>query len=117
MGVVKEPSTKDTGCVVVRTTVDNEAAARETARRIVDKRLAACVQFTPIESIYHWKGAVETAAEYLLLAKTRAALASALSAFIREHHSYETPEIVVTPILDGDDDYLEWIRSETASPA
>jgi periplasmic divalent cation tolerance protein len=113
MDPVKEPSTKDAGCVVVRTTVDTEAAAGEMARRIVEERLAACVQCTPVESTYRWKGAVETSAEYLLAAKTRSSLAPALAAFIGKHHSYETPEIVVTPILGGSEDYLAWIHSET----
>ncbi len=99
--------------VVVSTTVDNEAAARKLADSIVERRLAACVQCTSVRSIYRWKGTVERADEYLLLAKTRASLADRLSAFIKEHHSYEVPEITVTPIIGGFKAYLDWIQSET----
>ena len=100
-------------CVIVTTTVGDEKAAANLAAAIVDARLAACVQCLPVHSTYRWKGARESAAEFLLLAKTRAALAERLTAFIREAHSYELPEIVVTPIVGGLAPYLEWIRSET----
>jgi periplasmic divalent cation tolerance protein len=99
--------------VVVGTTVDRRAAARRLAERIVESRLAACAQFFPIRSVYRWKGKVESANECLLLAKTRADLASRLVRFIRRHHAYEVPEIVVTPILGGWKDYLDWIAAET----
>jgi len=99
--------------VMVSTTVDNEALARELADAIVASRLAACVQYTSVFSTYRWQGAVERADEYLLLAKTRASLADQLSAFIKEHHSYEVPEIIVTPIIGGFKAYLDWISSET----
>ena len=102
--------------VVVTTTVDGESPARQLARRIVEARLAACVQLFPIHSIYRWKGKVESADEYLLLAKTRKSLSGKLVRFVRAHHSYEVPEITVTPILGGWGDYLRWIAEETRVP-
>jgi periplasmic divalent cation tolerance protein len=56
---------------------------------------------------------VERADEHKLSIKTTAEIAGSLKAFIREHHSYELPEMIVTPIIGGTDDYLEWIHSET----
>jgi periplasmic divalent cation tolerance protein len=103
--------------VVVTTTVDSEKAARDLAAALVDARLAACVQCVPIHSTYRWKGAVESAAEFLLMAKTRASLAGSLAAFVRGRHSYELPEIVVTPIVGGLAPYLQWIRDETGVDA
>ncbi len=99
--------------VVVSTTVDSARRAGVIARRIVAKRLAACVQQMPIRSIYWWKGRMETASEHLLLAKTRAALAPAVVALIRGIHPYELPEITVTPITGGLAPYLAWIKAET----
>jgi periplasmic divalent cation tolerance protein len=84
------------------------------ARKTVENRLAACVQFTSIDSIYRWKGAVESASEYVLLAKTRSDLADDLVSFIRANHSYEVPEITVMPIAGGLPEYLSWISDETA---
>jgi periplasmic divalent cation tolerance protein len=99
--------------VSVTTTLDAEPPARALARRIVDERLAACVQAMPIHSTYRWKGKVEAATEIRLVCKTRASRVGALMAFIRKHHSYEVPEITVTPILQGLPAYMNWIREET----
>ncbi len=102
--------------VTVRTTVETEEQARTLARQVVDARLAACAQFMPISSVYRWKGRVESASERLILMKTRESLATELMAFVRQHHAYEVPEIVVTPIRDGLEAYLRWIEEETAVP-
>ena len=100
--------------VALTTTVDSRRRAQTLARQLVTGRLAACVQTVPIRSVYRWKGAVESAAEYLLIAKTRAVLVKALVGFIRGVHPYEVPEIVVTPITGGLKDYLAWIDAETS---
>ena len=63
----------------------------------------------PIASTYRWQGVVETAAEHLLLVKTRADRVDAVKAFLTEHHSYDTPECVVVPVVDGLPAYLAWL--------
>jgi periplasmic divalent cation tolerance protein len=100
------------GVVVVTTTTDRKPRALALARKIVEGRLAACVQVVPIHSLYRWKGRVESAREFLLTAKTRTDRAEALVSFIRCHHSYELPEILVTPVLSGLEPYVDWIRTE-----
>jgi periplasmic divalent cation tolerance protein len=100
------------GFVVVTTTIDRRARAEKLARQIVARRLAACVQYTAIHSVYRWKGSVESTGEFLLIAKTRAALSKPLVSFVRSVHPYEVPEIVVTPIAGGLKEYLDWVRAE-----
>jgi len=100
-------------CQIVTTTFPSRAGARTLARRLVEARLAACVQLVPIHSLYRWKNAVESAAEIRLEAKTTVARAPAVVAFIRRHHPYELPEIVVQPIAGGAPDYLAWIAAES----
>ncbi|MEI6807460.1 MAG: divalent-cation tolerance protein CutA [bacterium] len=100
--------------VVVTTTVDSKAKAKELALAIVARRLAACVQYTGIRSVYRWKGRIESAAEQLLLAKTTRSGADRLIGFIRKNHSYELPEITVQPISGGLAGYLDWIDTETS---
>lgn len=95
--------------VVVMTTTDDPAEAEALARALVEARLAACVQAVPIASTYRWEGAVETADEHLLLVKTRADCADRVKAFLDEHHSYDTPECVVVPVVDGLPAYLAWV--------
>lgn len=99
--------------VVVQTTVAGSGKARQLAQLLVKTRLAACVQYFPVKSIYRWKGRIESAAEYLLLAKTVGSLAGKLAARIRREHPYELPEIVVTKLDGGLSEYFEWVRSVT----
>ncbi|MGW0928645.1 divalent-cation tolerance protein CutA [Streptomyces sp. NPDC002644] len=101
--------------LTVLTTTDSPEKAEALARGAVEARVAACAQVSgPVTSVYRWKGAVETAAEWQVLFKTTAARYQALEAHLREAHDYETPEIVATPIVAGHAEYLRWIEEEAA---
>jgi len=96
------------------------AGSREEAARLADmlvvSHLAACVQMMPeMESVYHWKGSVERAAEILLIAKTTRANFDELESAVRALHSYETPEIVALPLTAASAPYLEWL-TRTVKP-
>jgi periplasmic divalent cation tolerance protein len=83
-------------------------------RKILENRLAACVNITPqLKSVYWWKGRMETATERLLIIKTKSSLFSSLENLIRSVHPYEVPEIVALPISKGYKPYLDWISAET----
>src|SRR3954465_11230136 len=98
--------------IVVLMTAGNREEAARLADILVTARLAACVQILPeIESVYHWKGAVERAPEILLLAKTTAENFTALEAAVRALHSYETPEIIALPVTAASAPYLEWLAA------
>jgi len=99
--------------VIVQTAVDDRERAEHLAASIIEQRLAACVQRVPVHSTYRWKGKTERSGEFLLLAKTRSALADRLMEFIRGRHPYEVPEILVTPIMGGLEAYLDWVAEET----
>ncbi len=99
------------------TTTDTRDEAERLARTAVERRLAACGQVLgPITSTYWWNDAVETATEWQCLLKTTAARLDALRAHLEAEHSYETPEVIATPILGGSATYLAWIERETGSP-
>jgi periplasmic divalent cation tolerance protein len=103
--------------VFVYCTTASPEQAERIGRTLVEERLAACVNILPgMRSIYHWQGAIETATEAVLIAKTRADLAEALLARIKALHTYEVPCAVVLPIQGGLPDFLGWIDTETASP-
>ncbi|HEX8690491.1 MAG TPA: divalent-cation tolerance protein CutA [Solirubrobacterales bacterium] len=94
----------------VLTSAGSEEEAERIAVALVERRLAACVQtIGPVASRYRWQGEVETAREWLCLAKTEAGRYPELEAAIRELHSYEEPEIVATPIVAGSQGYLDWL--------
>ena len=65
-------------------------------------------------SIYRWEGAVERGEEVVMIIKTRATLAEAVRASVKEMHSYDTPAILVIPIESVDSEYLAWMTAGTA---
>jgi len=96
---------------VVLVTCGSTTEARRIARALVEKRLAACgnILEAPVQSIYRWKGKVETAEEYLVLIKTSRRRFKALRDEVKRLHSYDVPEIVALPVAAGSRDYLKWI--------
>ncbi|MDG4476105.1 divalent-cation tolerance protein CutA [Thiovibrio frasassiensis] len=104
--------------IQVATTVGSAEEAGAIATLLLEKRLAACVQVVgPMTSHYWWQGKIETAAEYLCLAKSRGALYSDIEAAIKEIHPYEIPEIIAMPIIAGSKDYLAWVAAEVREHA
>ena len=101
--------------ILVLTTLPEQAQAEALARELLTARLAACIQIgAAVQSLYHWRGQIETAREIPLSIKTRAALYPRVEETIRRRHPYELPEIVAVPISCGLPAYLEWIAAETA---
>jgi periplasmic divalent cation tolerance protein len=66
-----------------------------------------------VQSIYRWKGEIESAQEWLLLIKTRADKFPAVRDAIGELHSYEVPECIALEIEDGSLPYLQWLEKAT----
>ena len=92
------------------TTVDDREVAERMASHLVEKRLAACVQILgPISSVYRWEDKMEKAEEWLLLIKSDKMHYPLLEKELKALHPYRVPEIVVTPITGGNDDYFRWI--------
>ncbi|KAL8213613.1 UNVERIFIED_CONTAM: hypothetical protein K2H54_067423 [Gekko kuhli] len=92
-------------------TCPSEQVAKEIARAVVERRLAACVNVVPrITSIYEWKGKIEEDAEVLLMIKTRSSRIPALAEFVRSVHPYEVAEVIAVPIQQGNPPYLQWVK-------
>lgn len=102
------------GVLLVLSNVPDEVTAHKIARRVVEARLAACVNVLPaVRSIYQWEGKVEETGEVTLLIKTTQERYPALEAAIREAHPYDVPEIIAVPVTAGLPSYLKWVESET----
>lgn len=97
--------------IVVLVTCGSVGEARKIGRALVEERLAACVNISqsPIESIYRWKGRVDTAPEFLMTIKTVTERFSALEERIKKLHSYDVPEIIALPVAKGSRQYLSWL--------
>ena len=102
--------------IIVFMTAANTAEASHIAGVLVEKNVAACVQILPeMQSVYRWKGQIERQAEILMIAKTVKSKFAELETQVRAVHSYETPEIVATPITSGSTPYLEWLSASVES--
>jgi periplasmic divalent cation tolerance protein len=96
---------------IVLVTCGSLQEARKIARSVVEKKLAACVNIStaPVESVYRWKGKVETAKEHLLIIKTSKTRLKELEWEVSRLHSYETPEFVALQVAGGSTAYLRWL--------
>ena len=101
--------------VVVLVTCGSRSEARKIARRVVERRLAACVNILEarVESLYRWKGKVARGREFLLLIKTSRRTLARLRAEIERLHSYDMPEFIALPIVSGSPAYLRWLVEST----
>lgn len=100
--------------VLVLTNMPDASSAHILAHKLVEKRLAACVNRLPaVQSVYRWEGQIEEATEVTLLIKTTQARYAELEAAIKALHPYQTPEIIAIAIVDGLSEYIGWIDQET----
>ena len=102
--------------IVILSTCASEEEAERIALLLVDRGLAACVNVIPqVKSFYRWKGAVESSGEILLLIKTSRRHFENLREALERAHSYEAPEVIALPIIDGSPGYLSWLDSSLGS--
>jgi periplasmic divalent cation tolerance protein len=102
--------------IVVFVTVGSAAEGERLAQALVEERLAACVNRIPnIQSVYRWEGKVEQSGEELLVIKTGRQLFTALEKRVRDLHSYEVPEIIALPLIEGNEAYLRWLEEQVSS--
>jgi periplasmic divalent cation tolerance protein len=101
--------------LLVLTTCGNATDADELAARLVEQRLAACVNaVNNVSSTYRWLNGIQKDQETLLIIKTTEARFAALEQAIRRHSKYELPEVVAIAVEDGSRAYLEWLRESVA---
>lgn len=98
--------------IVILSTCASEEEGARLARHLVESRLAACVNVIPrVSSYYWWKGKVESGDECMLLIKSSRALFDSLRAVLETQHSYEVPEAIALQIVQGSENYLNWLTA------
>jgi len=100
--------------VVIVSTYPDLKSVRKTANELVKKRIAACVNFSQISSIYSWKGKIESADEFLALFKTTQKNKIALKKAIQKMHPYDVPEIAEIDMRSINQPYLKWLIESTS---
>ena len=102
--------------IVILSTCATQEEAEKLARILLDARLAACVNVIPgIRSYYRWKGAIESADECLLVVKSSRDLIGSIGAVLEKEHSYEVPELLALPVVEGAANYLNWLLANLRS--
>lgn len=105
------------GTHVVLVTASSKAEALLIGRGVVEKKLAACVTIVPnVTSIFEWGGKACEEHECLLVMKSNADVYAALEAEVKSLHSYEVPEILALPVVQGSSEYLTWVRAMSRVP-
>lgn len=101
--------------ILVFMTTANRREAKKIAQNLLNRRLIACANiYGPVESHFWWQNKIEKAEEFLVLMKSNQKLFTKLSKAIKEMHSYEVPEILAIPIIEGFQPYLEWLDTSLA---
>ena len=101
--------------IVVLSACGSEEEAARIAGKLIDAHLAACVNLIPkIRSFYRWRGKVEDSTEWMLIVKTSRSRFEALRTVLEAAHSYELPEVLALPVIDGSPAYLAWLDTELA---
>jgi len=102
--------------VILYITVPTKEEGIAIGRALVEENLAACANVIDgLTSIFRWEGAVQEEGEALLIAKTDRALVDSASDLVKMEHSYDCPCIVALPIVGGNQQFIDWIGSETAA--
>ena len=96
--------------ILIVVTVPSKEEAEKIATALLKKKLIACANiFGPVVSHFWWQGKIDKAEEYIMFMKTKRELFKQVASNVKQLHSYEVPEIIALPIIEGFKPYLEWI--------
>ena len=102
--------------IVVLITINSRDGAVKIAKALLEENLIACANIiSQVRSLYKWKGEVCDDPEFLMICKSQRHLFDRLAQKVKSLHSYEVPEIIAMPLVEGWSPYLKWIEEETAS--
>ena len=96
--------------IVVFITAKDIVEAKTISDQLLEKKLIACANIIEgVQSVFWWQGKIDQAKETLIVLKSKQDLFKKIVKTVKAHHSYEVPEIIALPIIDGNPDYLKWI--------
>jgi len=96
--------------IVVFMTVPDKKEATKIAQSLLKEKLIACANIVgPVSSLFWWKGKIDKASEFLVIMKSKKNLFKKLSERVKKLHSYEVPEVIALPVIDGLPSYLNWL--------
>ncbi len=100
---------------LIMVTASSREEAEKIATTLLERKLIACANILgPVSSRFWWQGKIDSAEEYIIFMKTKRELFDQVADNVKQLHSYEVPEIIALPIVEGAKPYLEWINSSLA---
>lgn len=97
--------------IIILVTTKSSREANKIATKLVEGKLIACANIVKgVQSIFRWKGKVDKASETLLILKSKKSCFVKVVKMVKKYHSYDVPEIIALPIIDGSKDYLNWVK-------
>ncbi len=104
----------NTRYIVVLVTAKDKKEAKKIARGLLEAKLIACANIVEgIQSLFWWQDKIDSSKEVLLVLKTKKVLFKKILTKVKSLHSYQTPEIIALPIVNGSEDYLQWLDCST----
>jgi periplasmic divalent cation tolerance protein len=98
--------------IIILVTAANRQEAERIAQQLLEAKLIACANIIDsVSSIFRWSEKIEKAEECLVLMKSSREMFEEIAETVKELHSYEVPEILALPLVDGSKAYFEWIDS------
>ena len=96
--------------IIIFVTTKDRAEAEQLSQSLLKDRLIACANLVnPIDSFFFWQNKIERADECLIIMKSRLDLFKQVVERVKGLHSYEVPEVLAFPIVDGSKEYLDWM--------
>jgi periplasmic divalent cation tolerance protein len=103
----------NTSPLLVLCSFPDATVARQIGTLLLEMQLAACISFQEgAQSLYRWKGQIESDEEVIASIKTSSVHIKRLAETIRQHHPYEVPEIIGLPITEISPAYGDWLLGE-----
>lgn len=99
--------------IIVYITCANKEEAQKISKALLEKRMVGCTNYRPVESMYWWKGEIQTEQEYVLIAKAIKSNYEKIKQEVKKLHSYEVPCILSWDISRGNKAYIDWIKEES----
>lgn len=98
--------------IIVLMTASNKDEAKNIVQVLLEEKYIVCANLIEnVTSFFWWKGKIDEEKEVLVLMKSTKNHFKQLSKRVTDLHSYEVPEIVCIPIIDGSSSYLDWMKS------
>ena len=103
--------------IFIYITCKNKNEANKIGLALIKKRLAACCNIFPIESIYRWENKIVKDKEVVLIVKTLKKNFKKIEKETKKLHSYALPCILEIPITQGNKNFLNWLKYEVKYPS